>query len=442
MSVQSVFALAAAGLLVTGALVGAAAQGAPGQWGFCGAAVRPPAARALELAGSNPAALRCVVSQYPGTRPAQIAQQRLDELARREPPRPRVEAAGAPSRPPARQASRAQQDRRARAPRTVTVSREGNADYRDLRQAIAAVPAGSTVIVYPWEYTGPFVLDKSITLRAAPGPIQPVLTSASEDETLIIEDQSRPVVEGVEIRNTGFGNAVKIWGSSSPVFRRVRIQTREISSDDRDKNPDIDKYVNQIGIDVRSGAPVVENSSFRTPSGPAMLFQFNASGIVRRSDVRISEYAFFLSGSANPRIEMNIIEGSKRSAIFIVGQARGDFVQNQMRENSQVSGDNGGRSATIVLQDSANPTFKQTNIEKPFGPAIQVADTAGGRFEDTRLESGSGFHPVYVYANASPVFRGTTIVNWPTSTPFWRENGAPKADIEAPTILPAPSPQR
>jgi len=286
---------------------------------------------------------------------------------------------------------------------TISVSSAGNADYESIGAALAAAPAGATIVVETGSYAENLVFRRPVTVTAAdsagPVAVEPpagsAVAMASGSVTLnqlILRgrDAALPVVDvaggsltldrcevaaaaraGIQVcgvrsavvmRNgrvcNSAGLGVVISDSAGGTFERTVIE-----------------HVVSDGVTITSGAdPAFRDCTISDVQGVGVATGDNAQGVVQGCEItRVAGPAVAFRESSSTRMTSARIHDTADVGVLITSAARPVLEDCEIRDTG---------SHGMVLTEEADPVVRRCSITRTAGEGISVGGRARGAFTD------------------------------------------------------------
>lgn len=255
---------------------------------------------------------------------------------------------------------------------TLVVSPTG--PYRSVGDAVAAAPAGATVIVRAGVYREPTVeIDRQLTLEGEPGA---VLDGEGERQILRVSADS-VTVRGLTLRNVG----------RSFVEDRAAITVQDASwctiSDNRIEDAFFGIYLANAGWCVIERNTLVSGERRETSSGNGIHLWYSKEIEIRDNDIRGHRDGIYFEFVQDSRVERNHAEGNLRYGLHFMFSDRCSYSENVFRANG----------AGIAVMYTKHVTMTNNVFERNRGGAafglllkdITDSELRGNRFVENSV---------------------------------------------------------
>ena len=220
---------------------------------------------------------------------------------------------------------------------TVTVDQmPGRAEFTSISEALARSAAGARVLVRPGHYREELIINKPLEL-VGDGPREDIVVEASDGHTIVF-DTNIGLLRGLTVRQSGIGRFYAVW--------------------------------------IKQGRLALEDCDLAGASSACLA----------------------VSSHADPRVRRNVIHSAKQSGVFVSGNARGSYEDNDIFGN--------GLSGFAV--NEAEPIVRRNRIHDNQGSGIRIYDDGRGTYEDNEI-LGNGYSGFSVSRGAEPIVRRNRI---------------------------------
>jgi len=205
---------------------------------------------------------------------------------------------------------------------TLVVSSAG--PYRTVGEAVAAAPAGATVLVRAGVYREPTVeVDRRITLQGEPGA---VLDGEGERQLIRVSADS-VTIRGLTLRNVG----------RSFIDDRAAIRVEDSSfcviSDNRIEDAFFGIYLANAGRCLVERNVMRANERRQTAAGNGIHLWYSKEIDIRNNDIRGHRDGIYFEFVEDSRVENNHAEGNLRYGLHFMFSNRSSYSNNVFREN-------------------------------------------------------------------------------------------------------------
>jgi nitrous oxidase accessory protein NosD len=375
----------------------------------------------------------------PAERPADAAllSVRLEEMLSAPLPRPSASSIRQPTGRPANQT-------------TLTVSRQGAADYRSIKAASRAAPPHARILVRPGVYQEALVLDKPIEL-IGDGPLPEVILESTLADCILMQTDEA-VVRGLTLRSRAGRENGRFYAVDVP-RGRLLLENCDITSDSlacivvhgEQANPTVrncrihdgkdcgvhvydrgrgtfegcEIHGNALsGAAIRTGGnPVFRRCLVRDGSVGGFLIYDQGEGLVEDCDIVNNEYAGVeIKQGGNPMIRRCRISRSKQgSGVHCYDRGLGTVEECEIFGNSR---------AGIRIREHSTPTIRRCRIFENEGglyiqeqslatlehceilgnqrAGVDVMQGASAEIRFCRI-TGNGYEAIWIHDNARAV---------------------------------------
>ncbi|MEV8378968.1 right-handed parallel beta-helix repeat-containing protein [Kribbella sp. NPDC056861] len=281
---------------------------------------------------------------------------------------------------------------------TRLVSARGRRNFRRVEEAVRAAAPGDEILIAPGRYVGDIVVDRSVSLRAAPGQGVVVLAGSpgSTAPTLVIQGLDC-TVDGLTISRSEADDTAAVAVApgagllmSDCVVTGGRVQAR---GEDRSRK----------GSDL-TGYGVTKLVLRRTTITEARLAAVHLAGWVAAEvqDVvleSIDGIGVVLSGSASLTASQLRMSGTAAYGIRLRGDSRLRLADSVVHRSG---------ATALLIEDSAQAVLADCRLDAAKVAAVQLSGSARAELKDCRLANAEASGLV-VEDNATLVADGCTV---------------------------------
>ncbi len=292
---------------------------------------------------------------------------------------------------------------------TISVSSAGNADYESIGAALAAAPAGATIVGSAVAMASGSVTLNQLILRGRDAAL-PVVDVAGGSLTLDRCEVAAAARAGIQVcgvrsavvmRNgrvcNSAGLGVVISDSAGGTFERTVIE-----------------HVVSDGVTITSGAdPAFRDCTISDVQGVGVATGDNAQGVVQGCEItRVAGPAVAFRESSSTRMTSARIHDTADVGVLITSAARPVLEDCEIRDTG---------SHGMVLTEEADPVVRRCSITRTAGEGISVGGRARGAFTDCTVTDtlaaggidvrGSGQHGIEIRSGANPLFRRAAVAD-------------------------------
>jgi Holliday junction resolvasome RuvABC ATP-dependent DNA helicase subunit/nitrous oxidase accessory protein NosD len=249
-----------------------------------------------------------------------------------------------------------------------------------LSETVAAAPAGATLLLAAGTYSGPIVLDRTVTLAAEDGPGSVRLQVAS-GPALVVTDGA-VTVAGLTVRATGDDPAVVVSGG--------RLELVECTVE----------ATAWTALHVGAGALALRDCEVSNGSGAGIVSASPDGAAVDSTRLRdIGTSALVATGDGTLAVRDCAIGPCGGNGLFVTGAATATIATSTVEATSK---------PPVAVEGGAALTATGTVVRDSAGVGIYLATSGAVTVDDCTVE-GSAAEGVYVDAGCAPVLRGCRI---------------------------------
>jgi len=248
-------------------------------------------------------------------------------------------------------------------PGKVTVSILGRGQFRSISEAIAAVPAGSQIVVKPGMYRENIVIDKPLEI-IGDGPVDEIVIESADAHTITMQT-NYAVVSGLTIEGCSSQHQAVITSQG-----QLNIEDCVITS----RCTDVQGSIHVTGQGTR---PVIRRCRIRDGSSQGISIFEGAEGLVEQCDIYQNGKNGILVGyGATPTIRQCKIFKNTYHGIGCGKNAQATVVENDLYENF---------SSGMRIQEESSGTFRKNRIFKNNVNGVSIYGNSQGLFEENEI---------------------------------------------------------
>ncbi|CCW60992.1 unnamed protein product [Phytomonas sp. EM1] len=154
-----------------------------------------------------------------------------------------------------------------------------------------------------------------------------------------------------------------------------------------------------------NSSPFIAFNQLHSSPGAGMIFTDCSIGTVYKNAILHNGDGIVLELDADPQVEWNRIKMNLKVGILARNNALGNFVQNDISENTQ---------ANVVVSDGAFPVLRHNTISKGLQGGVVVHSEGIGLFEKNHLSENSVANVIVVGPHSEPSFVSNMINSAPS----------------------------
>ena len=266
---------------------------------------------------------------------------------------------------------------------TVTVDQmPGRAEFTSISEALARSAAGARVLVRPGHYREELIINKPLEL-VGDGPREDIVVEASDGHTIVF-DTNIGLLRGLTVRQSGIGRFYAVWIKQG----RLALEDCDLAG------------ASSACLAVSSHAdPRVRRNVIHSAKQSGVFVSGNARGSYEDNDIFGNGLSRFAVNEAEPIVRRNRIHDNQQSGIHIYSNAFGTFEENDVLSNGY---------AGLAVRKRAEPIVRRNRIHDNQRSGIRIYDDGRGTYEDNEI-LGNGYSGFSVSRGAEPIVRRNRI---------------------------------
>lgn len=252
---------------------------------------------------------------------------------------------------------------------TVTVSKNGEANYTIIQEAINNVKDGDTILVYNGNFTENVIVNKSVSIKSNSGnPDDTIIQASNPGEHIFNVTEDDVTISGFKI--TGASNIV----TSPTAGVHLEGVNNSIISNNKLSN-------NVIGIDLQSSDHNMLNKNTVSDNERGISLTNSNGNDLINNDAFNNRFGIYFWGSKNNILSYNNASSNEEDGIWIEDGSNNNTLRNNMVSNSNDDG-------ILLTESSNNNTMSGNNVTLSL-VGVQITDSNNNTVKNNFISNNS-----------------------------------------------------
>lgn len=251
---------------------------------------------------------------------------------------------------------------------TVTVSKNGEANYSIIQEAINNVKDGNTILVYNGNFTENVIVNKSVSIKSNSGnPDDTIIQASNPGKHIFNVTEDNVTISGFKI--TGASNFV----TSPTAGVHLEGVNNSIISNNKLSN-------NVIGIDLQSSDHnMLSKNTVSDNERGISLTNSNDNDLIN-NDAFDNRFGIYFWGSKNNILSYNNASSNEGDGIWIEDGSNNNTLRNNMVSNSD--------DGILLTESSNNNTMSGNNVTLSL-VGVQITDSNNNTVKNNFISNNS-----------------------------------------------------
>ncbi|MDW5549709.1 nitrous oxide reductase family maturation protein NosD [Methanosarcina sp.] len=251
---------------------------------------------------------------------------------------------------------------------TVTVSKNDEANYTIIQEAINNVKDGDTILVYSGNFTENVIVNKSVSIKSNSGnPDDTIIQSSNPGEHIFNVTEDDVTISGFKI--TGASNFV----TSPTAGVHLEGVNNSIISNNKFSN-------NIVGIDLHSSDHNMLSNNTVSDNERGISLTNSNNNTVINNDAFNNRFGIYFWGSKNNILSDNNASLNEEDGIWIEDGSNNNTLSNNMVSNSD--------DGILLTESSNNNTMSGNNVTLSL-VGVQITDSSNNMVKNNFISNNS-----------------------------------------------------